>query len=548
MYQALYLKYRPKSFDDVIGQEHITTTLKNEIVNSKTAHAYLFVGSRGTGKTTCARILTKALNCLNPVGGEPCGECEICKSIDEESATDVVEIDAASNNGVDNIRELRDEINYLPAAAKYRVYIIDEVHMLSKGAFNAFLKTLEEPPEHVKFILATTEINKVPETILSRCQRFDFKRISQSDIAKRIQFVARSEGGSVTNGAAMTLASLADGAMRNALSLLESCMMRSTDVTEQVVQSVCGLIGKEYLEKTVEGIYNKDTAQLLTTVGEVYASSCDMASYCLELINYFRNIMVARTVKEADELLMCSPEEAERIKKWSKLFTLPACIAVITAFQSTYAEISSGAERRTAVETTLVKISSPETDTRDESILKRLAEIENRLQNGEFIVPATPEPPSEVKKVPPKTPVIAENNAEKPEEAAEEVKEEVLPDSSPQPQEAESAAKDFNGWRAVINEVSKTSPYVWAMLTESRAKAVGDTIVVSGENPALRETLAIKENADSILAAAEKLGKSFKKVVCEDGGGSTSVFENRHDALNGLIDKAIENDIKINLK
>ena len=246
-YQALYRKYRPTTFSDVIGQEHITETLKNELSEGKTVHAYLFTGTRGTGKTSCAKILAKAVNCLNPKDGDPCLECEGCLAIANGENTDIVEIDAASNNGVDNIRELRDLLSFAPASSKYRVFIIDEVHMLSIGAFNALLKTLEEPPEHVIFILATTEVHKLPATILSRCQRFDFRRIDNEKICERIQYIAEKEGLSVSSDAATLIASAADGGMRDALSILDLCASSSKDIDEATVESVCAMAGNDYL-------------------------------------------------------------------------------------------------------------------------------------------------------------------------------------------------------------------------------------------------------------------------------------------------------------
>ncbi|MEE1053807.1 MAG: DNA polymerase III subunit gamma/tau, partial [Acutalibacteraceae bacterium] len=251
-YQALYRKYRPTKFSDVVGQDHITKTLKNELDSGKIVHAYLFTGTRGTGKTTCAKILAKAINCLNSKGGDPCGECEICRMIANDEITDIVEMDAASNNGVDDIRELREQVNFAPATAKYRVYIIDEVHMLSGAAFNALLKTLEEPPEHVVFILATTEVHKLPATILSRCQRFDFRRIDSAEIVGRLKYVAENEGLNLTDDAATLIASAADGGMRDALSILDLCASTGSDITEDTVSNVCSMAGNDYLIKMTD--------------------------------------------------------------------------------------------------------------------------------------------------------------------------------------------------------------------------------------------------------------------------------------------------------
>ena len=255
-YQALYRKYRPQTFSDVVGQEHITETLKKELAEGKTVHAYLFTGTRGTGKTSCAKILAKAANCLNNNNGDPCLECESCLSIKDGENTDIVEIDAASNNSVDSIRELRDLISFAPSSSKYRVYIIDEVHMLTISAFNALLKTLEEPPQHVIFILATTEVHKLPATILSRCQRFDFRRIDNEKICERIQYIADKEGLTVTDDAATLIAAAADGGMRDALSILDLCASSSKNIDEATVESVCAMAGNDYLLELADCIKN----------------------------------------------------------------------------------------------------------------------------------------------------------------------------------------------------------------------------------------------------------------------------------------------------
>ena len=279
MYQVLYRKYRPKVFSDVYGQDHVTSTLKNEIENGRVSHAYLFTDSRGTGKTTCAKILAKAVNCEHNVNGEPCNECEVCKGLDNGSIYDVVEIDAASNNGVDNIRELRDDTNYAPTRGKYRVYIIDEVHMLSTGAFNALLKTLEEPPSHVIFILATTEVHKLPATILSRCQRFDFKRIQPETMAKRLNQVAEAEGITLESDAALLIARIADGALRDGLSILDQCAGRGSVVNAQLVSEVAGLAGKEAIYKLSSCISSKDSSSAMSIISELYQNSYDMERY-----------------------------------------------------------------------------------------------------------------------------------------------------------------------------------------------------------------------------------------------------------------------------
>ena len=280
----------------MVGQPQVTVTLQNELMAGRIAHAYLFTGSRGTGKTTCAKILAKAVNCLHPQDGDPCGECEICRAADDGSLMDIVEIDAASNNGVDNIRTLREEANFTPASAKYRVYIIDEVHMLSVGAFNALLKTLEEPPPHVIFILATTEAHKLPATILSRCQRFDFRRIPPEDIADRLDYVARQEGATVNRDAALLLARLADGALRDALSLLDQCLGRSHAVTEAVVNETAGLAGRDHLFDFAEFVRRQDAASALELIARLHEGSKDMARLCEELSSHYRGLMLIKTM------------------------------------------------------------------------------------------------------------------------------------------------------------------------------------------------------------------------------------------------------------
>ncbi|MBP0962679.1 MAG: DNA polymerase III subunit gamma/tau, partial [Oscillospiraceae bacterium] len=292
MHQALYRIWRPGIFDDVVGQEHITTTLKNEIAAGRPAHAYLFIGSRGTGKTTCARIVAKAVSCLNAQNGNPCGECEMCRGIDNGSLVDVVEIDAASNNGVDNIRDLREEANFLPNAAKYRVYIIDEVHMLSVSAFNALLKILEEPPSHVLFVLATTEVHKVPATILSRCQRFDFRRIDSGVIAGRLQQVAEGEGFRLEEEAAMLIARMADGGMRDALSIMDLCSSYNRDITVDTVSQATGLVAQDYLFKLAEAAHACNTGEFLELVGQAGQSYVEYDRLCEQLIGHYRNLMV----------------------------------------------------------------------------------------------------------------------------------------------------------------------------------------------------------------------------------------------------------------
>ncbi len=356
MYQALYRKWRPKVFADVVGQSHITETLMNEIMTGRHSHAYLFTGSRGTGKTTCAKIFAKAVNCQHPVNGDPCNQCDICRGIDDGSILDVVEIDAASNNSVDNIRDIRDEAKFTPVNGRYRVYIIDEVHMLSPSAFNALLKTLEEPPEHVKFVLATTEVQKLPATILSRCQRFDFKRIRPEDIAGRITYVAQQENLNLTAEAANLIARLADGALRDALSILDQCISHGRDIDEAVVNEVVGLAGKDHLFALADSILRHDSAAALNQINLLYSGSCEMDRLCNELINHFRNLMIAKAVKDPHGLIVCSDQELQEYRSMAAGCSMGQILQALDVLGETMNNLRKGLNRRVEVEMAMIRL------------------------------------------------------------------------------------------------------------------------------------------------------------------------------------------------
>ncbi|WP_312645334.1 DNA polymerase III subunit gamma/tau, partial [Hydrogenoanaerobacterium sp.] len=364
MYQALYRKYRPTVFDDVVGQEHITTTLKNEIATGKTSHAYLFTGSRGTGKTTCSKILAKAVNCHSAhEDGNPCGQCDICRGVDDGSILDVVEIDAASNNGVDNIRQLREEAYFLPTMCKKRVYIIDETHMLSTGAFNALLKIMEEPPEHVLFILATTEVHKIPATILSRCQRFDFRRIASDVIAGRLEAVAAQEGLSLSHDAALLVARLADGGMRDALSLLDLCASHSKEIDAAVVADAAGLAGHGHLFELTAAIAKNDTGAALTIIDDLYSKSIDLERLCEELTSHFRNLMILKSASKPEELIVALPEELARLKEQQAQIKMSAIFNGLTVLQETLGKMSRSQNRRTELEMAVIRLCNPQLDS-----------------------------------------------------------------------------------------------------------------------------------------------------------------------------------------
>lgn len=356
MYLALYRKYRPKTFDDVISQEHITTTLKNQIASATTAHAYLFTGSRGTGKTTCAKILAMAVNCLNPKDGNPCLECEACREIESGGATDIVEMDAASNNGVDDVRQLRDEVAYTPVSCKYRVYIIDEVHMLSIAAFNALLKTLEEPPEHVKFILATTELHKVPATILSRCQRFEFRRIDIADSAERLLRVAQSEKVSLDKDAAELISRLSDGGMRDALSVLDRCIAASSHVTMEIVRNSAGVADSRHLFSFSEMVAEKNVSGCIRLLNELHKGSKDIAGIVDELSGHYRDLMLYKTVPADKELLSAMPDEYPELDRICGMYSLEDILRCLSLLQQCADDIGKTKQRKTLAEMCFVKM------------------------------------------------------------------------------------------------------------------------------------------------------------------------------------------------
>ncbi|MBQ7990820.1 MAG: DNA polymerase III subunit gamma/tau [Oscillospiraceae bacterium] len=393
MYQALYRKYRPATFTDVISQPHITNTLRNQIISGKTAHAYLFTGSRGTGKTTCARIFAKALCCENTVNGDPCNECEICRAADEFALSDIIEIDAASNGSVDDARELREAALYTPERCRYKIYIIDEVHMLSKDAFNALLKIIEEPPEHVKFIMATTELHKVLPTILSRCQRYDFMRIRTEDIAARIMDVCRAEGISITEEPAELIAKTADGGMRDALSILDRCIAFSEDITIDTVSEATGIAGRGHLFGLLEAVADKDPAKALDIISELYSRSKDMQRLCEELILQFRNVLIAAVSPQRMNIIICLPSELETLREIASKLSPDRIMEIIDELGECTQKMRGSVSKRIDMEMCLIRLCSdvkPSAASAPDlgEVNNRIDAIEKRLRNG---VPAAPQ-------------------------------------------------------------------------------------------------------------------------------------------------------------
>ena len=384
-YTALYRNFRPLKFSDMVGQEHITKTLRNQVMSGRVGHAYLFNGGRGTGKTTSAKILARVVNCLNPVEGEPCNECEICKEILDGSLTDIVEMDAASNNGVDDIRSIREEVNFLPTKAKYRVYIIDEVHMLSTGAFNALLKTLEEPPSHVKFILATTEPQKLPTTILSRCQRFDFKKIPENDIIKRLKIICDSSEIKIDEEALKIMAVLSEGHMRDAISILERCSQENTEkITSDEVKELVGLPSLVHINKLARGVLEYDAIGALAAVDEVVEDGKDLYNFLWEVIKYFKDILVYKTT---NNLKLYSENEIVEIKRLADITEEARLLDIVYQLSELENDIKWSSQKTIMFQTGIIKVCRKESATSTASyaggtsLEKRLEILENKLAN-----------------------------------------------------------------------------------------------------------------------------------------------------------------------
>jgi len=380
MYQALYRKYRPTVFDDVCGQEHITSVLKYETETNRVSHAYLFCGSRGTGKTTCAKILAKAVNCENPQNGNPCCQCESCRSIDASAAPDVLEMDAASNNGVDYIRDIREAVAYTPAMLKKRVYIIDEVHMLSTSAFNALLKTLEEPPEHVVFILATTELHKLPSTIVSRCQRFDFRRIPLAVLSERLHYIAEQESVSLDPQAAQRIARQAQGGMRDAISLFELCCGGGADVTVERVQEILGLSGTEQLTNIATALSKGDMRTVFPILHEVVSSSKDITVFWQELTSFYRDMMIIKYCDDPVQYLDITEQELQLLQDSARLFSIQMLTYHSTILDDALVSMQKMPQmKRTIAEFSCLKMCEPQLEVSPEALSARIGQLEDKL-------------------------------------------------------------------------------------------------------------------------------------------------------------------------
>ena len=389
-YTALYRKFRPDTFEDVKGQDHIITTLKNQIKADRIGHAYLFCGTRGTGKTTVAKIFAKAVNCEHPVDGSPCGECAMCKSIAAGTSMNVIEIDAASNNGVDNIREIREEVTYRPTEGKYKVYIIDEVHMLSIGAFNALLKTLEEPPEYVIFILATTEVHKIPITILSRCQQYDFHRISLDTIAARLQELMEKEQVDVEERAIRYVAKAADGSMRDALSLLDQCIAfyLGQTLTYENVLDVLGAVDTEVFSRLLRNVLKRDIPKVMDTVDELIMQGRELSQLAADFTWYLRNLLLAKTSDQLEDVLEVSSENLEQLKEESEMIEVDQLLRYIRIFSELSGQLKYATQKRVMLEVALIKLCIPAMESDTLSILDRIRAVEDKIEKGMVAAPA----------------------------------------------------------------------------------------------------------------------------------------------------------------
>ena len=553
MYLALYRKYRPKTFEDVVSQPHITTTLKNEIMTGKTAHAYLFTGSRGTGKTTCAKILSMAVNCEHPVDGNPCMECETCRNIDQGATLDVVEIDAASNNGVDDVRQLREEAVYSPSQCKYRVYIIDEAHMLSAGAFNALLKIMEEPPPHVKFILATTEVHKVPVTILSRCQRFDFRRIRTEDIEARLLWIAGKEPFTLSPDAAALIAKLADGGMRDALALLDQCASFSSDITEDTVVQAAGVAGNDDLFALTDCIIKEDAPGALCVIDKLYHAAKDLQVLLNELCSHFRDMMLMQTMKNPSRMLSLIPEEERRTREQANTLPLSAVLSALSEMRDTLDKMGRSTDKRLLIELCMIKLCTPSLRVEQADLISRIERLENRLKTGNVSVPSanvqTGRAPSSVSGIT-QTVKTEEREAAQENKGTLHISGTTTPSSaadmsmSPNPAVvAESIVQiePLGSWVDVLSELSRTNAPLFGMLQNTRAFTKGGLLFIDGGSPLLAQMLKKEGNASKLLDAVEvKTGVRYQLRVKR-----AKKEQAQADPLASLLDKARESGIAV---
>ncbi len=514
MYQALYRKYRPQTFDDVVGQQAVTQTLKTQLLSNRLSHAYLFTGSRGTGKTSSAKILAKAVNCENPQDGNPCNCCSACQAIDSGSCMDVLEIDAASNNGVDNVRDLRDDAIYTPSQVKKRVYIIDEVHMLSISAFNALLKIIEEPPEHLLFILATTELHKVPATILSRCQRFSFRRISQEDIAARLQYVAYQEGIDLDDSAARIIARLADGGMRDGLSLLDQCASAVIgELTAERVYGCLGIAGVQECGKLMKCIADRDTASALGLMNRYYAEGKDMGALLDELACLTRDLMIMKTAPQEGITMLSGVAADDEVASLTKQFSGGELTRMLAVIQRTAAGFTRSTSRRMDVELCLVDLCQPELTLDQEALNARLTKLEDQLRSGCFTVQPGAAPVVEDEERPP----LPGDEDAPPAENVPAVKETATLDEAP-----------VGFWTDIAAQVkAELRPHMAGFFATGPSAPVrgvlqGDRLLLVCTNAFAKDMINKPEVIQLVSRkASAKLGRQIAVVVTDESGAAT---------------------------
>lgn len=484
MYQALYRKWRPVTFDDVCGQSHITDILKYETAENRISHAYLFCGPRGTGKTTCAKILAKAINCLAPENGNPCGKCSACLSIDNESATDVLEMDAASNNGVDAVRAIRDEVIYTPSGLKYRVYIVDEVHMLSISAFNALLKTLEEPPAHVVFILATTELQKLPSTIISRCQRFDFRRISTPVIAGRLLQIADAEQISLSESAARILAKHANGGLRDAISLLDLCSSSGGMLDTMRVEELLGISSAESIQKLASSVLDGELSYIFSVLQNIASSSVDMSVFWQDVLSFYRDMLVAKTTATPANFLDCTEEEISLISSVAQRYPYERLLYHIRMLDDALAQMQrSGSTKRMIAEITFVKMCDPALSESPAALLSRIAALEDKIGLLSIGVP-----------------IVSAEKKEAPVKAAMSKEETSVP--SAKKAEKNASMRPLPYWVELVESLSKESRSAVGLRDGSKAykDAENDRILIKFSNSFTMKLMS-EESAKTALAA-----------------------------------------------
>ncbi len=535
---ALYRKYRPTRFSDVVGQEDIIAALRNQVAAGRTGHAYLFTGVRGTGKTTLARMLAKAVNCPNTKDGEPCGECEICRGIDNGSVLDVTEIDAASNNRVDDVRDLLDETSYTPAMCNMRVYIVDEVHMLTMQAFNALLKTLEEPPRHVMFILATTEVQKVPATILSRCQRFDFKRIPEDMIAERVRYVAAQEGISVTEEASSLIARLSDGALRDALSLLDTCASLDTNVDEEVVKRLAGVTDREYLFDLADRIRDRDITGALGIVSELYNNSMDPVRLLPEMIRHYRNLLMVRVGQVT--LNDCSSAMQKRYEEVSREYDETEILDCLDVLSDASDRMARSLDREITLELAVISLAGGRTGRQESGpVRKTEAKIERREIKREEKKQTTPQSTAKPKETDIPVPEVPSK--------------EVPADSTAPPETENSETKDaaeeggeklLDRWDDCVAEIKERNRTLGALLKSSAAH-ITDTHLLIEANPMAIKFIRDNEESRTIIKEAVALVTGLKLPVGPWHGNSDKKETKDDDGFEEFLRKAMEAGVEV---